>query len=382
MKKGIFPLSADPITIGHLEMMRSARKQCDELIVLIANNDEKSGSYTFTLTERCAMAKRAIQEYGLNGIRVMQTTGLMTDIFMREHCSMVFRGVRHVGDEVAEAELVALYSSIYPYIADKFIFLQTPEQFQHISSSQVKHFVRLGVDVSSYVPLFVKVALEQRINRQIKIGITGQLAVGKSFVATQLVEQLREHGHEAHHIVLDTLLHQFYNEVSPGAQAVREQLAEKFGAGMLTTDRRQVNRSQLAEKLFSAETDLNDIHWAQQLVYPHVERLYRDAIASKTGILLIEWAQLVEMNMLSWVNNTVIVVDSPAHDQLAQTRGLSEDYVQHITRWQWTVDRKQKAIQTDIDQQHYGYLFNYMNEPAHQGVDVLADQLLAVLQLF
>ncbi len=358
---GLFPLSADPITFGHLELMRTASEQCKELIVLIANNDDKLSHYTFTLDERTNMTERAVHDAGLQNIRVLQTTGLLTDVFMREHCDVVFRGVRHVNDATTERELAALYGHIYPVILDKFIFLPTPEAFRHVSSSWVKHFVRLGVDVSPYVPLFIKALLEERLNAQIKIGITGTIAVGKSFIATQLVKQLQDQGQPAHHISADKLLHQVYAEASPGAQTVRDALAQKFGDAVLSSDRRLVNRPVLAQHLFADTTGPIGIGWVQQLVLPHVERLYRQAIAGLTGFIIVEWAQFVEMDMLNWVNNNIILVRSDERSAFAAQRALSADYVTGAARLQFDPDQKQTGIEHAITQQHYGRCIHYKN---------------------
>lgn len=377
--RGLFALSADPITYGHLETIRLALQQCTELIVLVANNDEKLGSYICTLEERFAMTQRAIEEYGLKNVRVVSSQGLLTDVYMREGCDVIFRGIRHESDAIAEQELGALYAHIYPATANRFICIQPPKEYRHVSSSWVKHFVRLGVDVSPYVPVFVKEVLERRMNRQFKVAVTGELAVGKSWCAEKLVTAIRALKQQAHLVSLDGLLHELYEEDSRGAQLVRNALSERFGPTVLSTNTHTVNREALAQILFSEETTRTDIEWAQALVYPHVERLFREHTRDLHGIILVEWAQFVEMDMLHWVNNNVILVSSPQQRVFARKRELDANYQQGVKRLQLSTVEKRKQLLAKIERDGHGQLIecvNAMTPSVLTNIDEIAQQLV------
>ncbi|MBI2411174.1 MAG: dephospho-CoA kinase [Candidatus Kerfeldbacteria bacterium] len=363
-RKGIFALSADPVTNGHLSLIELALQQCEELIVLVANNDTKKEGYAFSLVERTQMVQRAVKLSGLNEqqVRVLPTTGLLTDVFVQEECDVIFRGLRHDHDRVNEQEQMALYTLIQPRVVNRFVFLETPHPYTHISSSWVKSFAHLQVDISPYVPLFVKQAIEERVCGQFKIGITGTLSVGKSTVARRLVAKFQEEGYEAHHIDIDTLLHEFYGEDSAAANTVRYELAQRFGQQVLSADHKEVNRPLLAQQLFSANSKPEIIHWAQQLVAPHVERIYRNSIRDLHGIILVEWAQLAEMQMQHWVNNNVIVVDSPNEKQFADKRGLTQEYIDGCKKFQWSVEQKITALQAAIHTDGSGKITRYINK--------------------
>ncbi|OGY89600.1 MAG: pantetheine-phosphate adenylyltransferase, partial [Candidatus Kerfeldbacteria bacterium RIFOXYC2_FULL_38_9] len=277
-QKGLFALSADPITYGHLATIKLALKQCQKLVVLVANNEEKKSAYTFSLAKRFALTKQAVVQANLTGVQVVVSSGLLTDVFMKEGCDVVFRGIRHEYDYSYEVEKSKLYAHIYPAVKKRFVFLTTPEKYSHVSSSWVKDFVKMGVNVAPYVPLFIKQALEEKMCGQIKIGVTGTLGSGKSFVARQLIGALQKKKIKAYHIVLDDLLHKLYAEDSEGAQTIRQDLAKKFGTRVLSKDKKTVNRAQLAQKLFAEVRNKKTVEWAQTLVYPQVERLLREEI--------------------------------------------------------------------------------------------------------
>lgn len=363
-RRGLFALSADPITNGHLSLIELAVQQCDELIVLVANNDAKKEDYAFTLAERTQMVQRAVELFGFGEqrVRVLPTTGLLTDVFVQEECDVIFRGLRHDYDRINEEEQMALYTLIQPRVADRFVFLNTPHPYTHISSSWVKSFARLQVDISPYVPVLVKQAIEERVCHQFKIGITGTLAVGKSTVARRLVAQFQEEGYEAHHIDIDILLHEFYQEDSAAADTVRQQLAQRFGQQVLSKNSKEVNRPALAQQLFSASATQETIHWAQNLVVPHVERIYRNRICDLRGIIFVEWAQLAEMHMHHWVNNNVIVVDSPQQREFAAQRGLTQEYIDGCKKFQWSTEQKIAALQAAIDTDGSGNITRYTNK--------------------
>ncbi len=73
---GLFALSADPITNGHLDLILRGAEQCTELIVLVANNPAKAGKYLFDLSERLTMTKRACEEAGITNVQVIGDDGL------------------------------------------------------------------------------------------------------------------------------------------------------------------------------------------------------------------------------------------------------------------------------------------------------------------
>lgn len=373
-RRGLVPLSADPITGGHLDLIRRARAECRELIVAILNNDAKS-DYLFSIQERTEMAERGIREAGIDGVRVVADAGLSTDLYMREDCDQLFRGVRDAKDKIYEEALAREFASIYPPIEGRFTYLQSDPKLDKVSSSRVKAFVRLHLDVSDVVPAFVKRMLEERLLGQFKIAVTGGIAVGKSSVAENLkLRYMALTGRLAHHIDVDQLLRGLYEDPTAGAQALREEIAKRFGDDVLAPDRRTVNRAALAERLFSPGCDPRLRLDMQTLTQHHVDRKLREALAGKKGLIVLEWAQLAEMGLSRWANHRAIVVDSSDRERFAEIRGIPADRLAEVRKTQWPADKKVERLQAAVDLAQDGRVLRYDNRmrptPAKRDADI------------
>lgn len=361
-KKGLVALSADPVTFGHIALIRKALTFCDELVVLVANNDAKRASYVWNLAERTAMVERAVSETGFSSVCVMGFAGLLTDAYLREGCDAIFRGVRNDTDRRYEEEQFALHAMILPEVATRVRYLVADEAHRYISSTAAKAFTAHGVDTSKLVPAFVKAELEERIAHQWKIGITGEIGVGKSYVAHALVERFSTiTGIAAHHINLDEIIRELYIEDSPGAQLVRDELATLLGNDVLATDRRSVERTRLAERMFAKECLNATRERVHAMTAPHVERKYRDALFGKRGLIVVEWAQLAEMAMGHWVNHTTIVVESPDRATFLAARNISPAQMETMRAYQWTGARKVAALVARANEANHGTVLRYEN---------------------
>lgn len=373
-RRGLVPLSADGITFGHLDLIARAAAECGELIVAIMNNDLKKGGYLFPLEERLAMAERAIGEAGIGNVRVLIDGGLLTDLYMREDCDAVFRGVRDETDRLFEERQASVHASIHPPIAGRFVFLDAKPELDQVSSSLVKAFVLHHLDISGLVPAFVKRSLEERLVRQYKVAVTGGIAVGKSSVAKGLAERFAlKTGRKAWHIDVDQLVRDLYAEPTPGAQALREAIAAKFGDEVLTIDRRDVNRAALAERIFSPECDPRLRLEMQDLTGPHVDRKFREALTGKEGLIVIEWAQLAEMALGRWANHRVIVVDSPDRARFAEMRGIAPERLEAIRATQWSADKKVERLHAGATKANDGAILRYANRLRGDEAERLSD---------
>jgi len=146
MKTALFPGSFDPVTLGHLDLIRRARKLCDRLIVAIMVNPDKQGS--FSAEERRAMLTKALS--GMDGVEVVAFDGLTAD-FARDHqVDFMVRGVRDAQDLAIETSLAwgneALLSGL------ETVVLLTRPELSFISSSLVRQAARFGADISAFVP--------------------------------------------------------------------------------------------------------------------------------------------------------------------------------------------------------------------------------------
>ncbi|MBP6889061.1 MAG: pantetheine-phosphate adenylyltransferase [Candidatus Moranbacteria bacterium] len=360
-RRGLVALSADPITFGHIDLIRRAKDLCDSLVILVANNDLKVGSYLFTLEERVAITKEAVQQAGIANIYVIGSQNLLVDVYIREDCDIVFRGIRNEKDAAFEKEQMELHVHILPDLQGRIEFLESHEEYRMISSSLVKAFVRSHVDVSRFVPAFVKQLLEERICQQYILAVTGCQANGKTYVAESLARNLVESGIESHVISIDVLLRTLYDEDSLGAQKIRLALSQLFGDDVLTADQKQVRRSVLKKRIFDSEQDTEKRELLHSLVEPHIDRLYREALAGKKGLIIFEWAQLAEMKMSFWSNHQVIVVTSDDQRLLAEMREISSENQSQMANFQWSTEEKIRALYQAANEAMHGTVVSYTN---------------------
>lgn len=156
MKKiAIYPGSFDPITNGHLDLIKRASKLFDEVIIAITQNANKSSF--LSIDQRVDAVKKSIMS--LNNTRVLSFDSLLVD-FAREHnAQIIIRGLRAVSDFEYEFQLSGMNKRLNPGI--ETLFMTPSEEFANISSSLVREIYTLGGDISAFVPDSVKIILHK-----------------------------------------------------------------------------------------------------------------------------------------------------------------------------------------------------------------------------
>jgi len=156
MKKiAIYPGSFDPITNGHLDLIKRASKLFDEVIIAITQNANKSSF--LSIDQRVDAVKKSITS--LNNTRVLSFDSLLVD-FAREHnAQIIIRGLRAVSDFEYEFQLSGMNKRLNPGI--ETLFMTPSEEFANISSSLVREIYTLGGDISVFVPDSVKIILHK-----------------------------------------------------------------------------------------------------------------------------------------------------------------------------------------------------------------------------
>lgn len=146
MKIAVFPGSFDPITNGHIDILKRAIKLFDKIIVLVAVNPEKKT--TLSLEERVETIKEATKD--IPNLEIDFTSGL-TVAYAKEHgATYLIRGLRNEKDFEFESELMAANKAIDSSI--ETVFFIADEQDIEISSSRVKELLKSGHDISKLVP--------------------------------------------------------------------------------------------------------------------------------------------------------------------------------------------------------------------------------------
>ena len=153
----VYPGTFDPITFGHVDLVRRALRLFDRLIVAVAADADQLPS--FSIMERVEMAQQALAKMGRT-VEVMSFSGLLVDFAKAQGSHTILRGLRAVSDFEYEFQLASMNRSMAPDLES--VFLTPSEQYAFISSSLVKEVAALGGDVSQFVPAAVHQALGRK----------------------------------------------------------------------------------------------------------------------------------------------------------------------------------------------------------------------------
>ena len=156
----VYPGTFDPITKGHLDLLKRARNLCAHVVVGVASNPKKKP--LFSLEERVAMIQQELLEQGLTDVRVAGFEGLLVDFARKQNAKVLIRGMRAVSDFEFEFQLASMNRSLAPEVES--VFLMPGESFAFISSTLVKEVAILHGDVGRFVAPHVLKALQGRIS--------------------------------------------------------------------------------------------------------------------------------------------------------------------------------------------------------------------------
>jgi pantetheine-phosphate adenylyltransferase len=157
--RALFPASFDPVTNGHLDLIHRARRVFPELVVAVAKNIGKTG--TFGIDERLDMMRSVLGE--LPGVRVTSFDGLVVDFAHEIGAGVIIRGLRANADFEYEFEMALMNRHMKPEI--ETLFLMTSQAYFYVSSSRLKELVHFGADVSEWVPPIVAKYLREKLGR-------------------------------------------------------------------------------------------------------------------------------------------------------------------------------------------------------------------------
>lgn len=161
MSKAMYPGSFDPVTIGHLDIIKRAAQTFDELVVGVLSNKQKSP--LFSVEERVKILKEATRD--IPNISVVSFSGLMADYAKEHGITVSVRGLRNGVD--LDAELVqAQYNRLLSGGELETVSFFTHPEYSFISSSGVREVAMFGGDLTPYVPEFVAKLVEEKINQK------------------------------------------------------------------------------------------------------------------------------------------------------------------------------------------------------------------------
>jgi pantetheine-phosphate adenylyltransferase len=159
---GIYPGTFDPITNGHMDIMKRAAKLVDRLIIGVARNAGKGP--IFTPEERAAIVTEeldhSLDKDTRDRLEVRQFDNLLMHFAMSVHAGVIIRGLRAVSDFEYEFQMAGMNARLNPKI--ETVFLMASDRFQFISSRFVKDIAMLGGDVTHFVSPRVAARLNER----------------------------------------------------------------------------------------------------------------------------------------------------------------------------------------------------------------------------
>lgn len=156
MKIAIYPGSFDPITNGHLDLIKRGLQLFDQLVVAIADNPDKKP--LFSAEARLEMVKTVVKD--LKPVKVVLFTGLLANLAKELKASAIIRGVRAVSDFEFEFQLALMNRKLAP--KTETVFLMPSEKYTYLSSNLIKDVARFNGNINRFVPKIVEKKLKEK----------------------------------------------------------------------------------------------------------------------------------------------------------------------------------------------------------------------------
>ena len=160
MSLAVYPGSFDPITKGHIDVLKKAVKIFDKVIIAVSINPSKTAM--FSIAERIDMIKKSIE--GIEKVEVDSFEGLTAEYARKKRAKAIIRGLRAVSDFEYEMQMAQMNNSIYDEI--ETVFLVPKSKYNFISSSIVKEVSKLGGDINKFVTPAVSKYLTEYNNKR------------------------------------------------------------------------------------------------------------------------------------------------------------------------------------------------------------------------
>ena len=169
LRVGVYPGTFDPLTLGHLDIIRRGAHLVDRLVIGVTNNPSKSPM--FSVDERMAMVKREIAD--LPSVSVVEFDSLLMDFAEREGASLILRGLRAVADFEYEYQMAGMNQQLNDRI--ETVFLMADVSLQPIASRLVKEIARYGGAIDKFVTPAVAADVARRLGRnQEQMNVAGE----------------------------------------------------------------------------------------------------------------------------------------------------------------------------------------------------------------
>ncbi len=162
MRRAIFPGSFDPLTNGHLDIIKRSSPLFDEIIVAVLNNADKHPM--FSVEERCQMIREVLPSVETDGCKLIveSFSGLTADFARDSKATAIVRGIRAVSDYEYELRMALMNRRLEPSI--ETVFLMAGEEYSYVSSTLMKQVFELGGRVEGLIPAIIETRMRNKLN--------------------------------------------------------------------------------------------------------------------------------------------------------------------------------------------------------------------------
>ena len=160
MKTAIYPGSFDPITLGHLNIIKRAAVCFDKLIVCVMVNSEKVNRGLFTEEERVELIRKVVAK--LPNVEVDSSDTLIAEYARQKRACTLVKGLRAVSDYENELQMALINRKLNPRL--ETMFLPSSTKYTYVSSSMVKEMARYGADLSDFLPREIITDVQQKMD--------------------------------------------------------------------------------------------------------------------------------------------------------------------------------------------------------------------------
>jgi pantetheine-phosphate adenylyltransferase len=393
MTTAIYAVSGDPWTKAHTNIVERSLQIVDRVIVAIGMNPKKN--YAFPLEKRKSMAflsiQHALAKYA-DRIIVDSFEGLLVDYAFMQNVNLLIRGMRDDIDFNFERSMFKV--NITQKGIDEILLFSHPD-FEHISSSAVKELQRNQGDITNYVDLCVKQAMEVDLSGVRIFGITGQIGAGKTYVANKICTLGRSRM-AFYNVELDVIARDLLTkDQRPFAQEMRKKLIDFFGR-IKTVDSENSFISSVKHRLISSAGFASaDLKLLKREIFSSIKKLFMYNLITKEPILtearhqmnkpgfyLLNSALLAEGELSPMCNNNVLMVQASEDFRMKnlKDRNYSDEDLKSLTEAQMTGADKINALQLRRTTDSWGTLVQFVNGPElnDSSIESLVDKMLTI----
>jgi pantetheine-phosphate adenylyltransferase len=341
MKAAIYSGSFDPVTNGHLDIIKRGAAAFDKLYVVVGTNPTKK--YLFSLHLRVNFLRNLTKD--IPNVEIVSLGNrLLVDYAYENNLKHIIKGVRNNQDFDYERNMHEVNATQRRGI-ETHIFISRPE-LSHISSSAVKELSKHHGIVHEYVPMAVKQALEYA-NKQVIIGLTGVIASGKSTLMKEVKSSFLFNP-QVFHVDLDKLAHELLmTDTTPLAQSLRDEVRLRFKLKYFMPND-PIDRKELGDKVFGNPKELGALYKVRQEM----------SKAKDSRIIVLDGALLAEAGLLFLCNNNVLITSAKCGEiqKRLLARGLTLDQCERRVKSQYSFEQKMKIVQDRIQKDGCGYV--------------------------